>query len=297
MNLSAQAAMAAAASPLAAGEHCVQLVEPVTADAPPLLVLRPDAVPAGTPMPLAVCVHGVTRQPLDQLRAFAPWARELGFALVLPLFDERRHRCYQQLVHPRRGTRSDLALLTALDAAAEPYALDVRRLYLFGYSGGAQFVHRFALRHPRRTAALAVGAAGWYTWPDAQQAWPLGIGNTTIGLGGPIDLAAFVRLPMALWVGERDTAADEQLRKTPGLFALQGANRLQRAQRWADAVRSAARFNGAHNPLVVSTLPRAGHDFVVCDRRGGLARQVMGFFNSVRHAGAATHSRPRSMAP
>lgn len=258
----------------------LQLIEPAQPDGPLLMLMRPGH--DRRPMPLALCVHGYTRQPLDQLRAFAPLAAQLGFALALPLFDDRHHRRYQQLLHPRRGTRSDLALLSALDAAAPRHGVDASRLFLFGYSGGAQFVHRFAMCHPGRTAALAIGAAGWYTWPDAQHNWPLGLADTPARLGAPIDLERFLRLPIALWVGERDTAADEHLRDEPELASLQGVHRLERARNWAAAVHGAAQTRGISNTLQVTVLPRVGHDFGSCDRKGELAARVMDFFDRHR---------------
>jgi len=261
-------------------EYGIQLIEPAQPDGPLQMLLRPEHHPK--PMPLAVCVHGYTRQPLDQLRAFAPMAVRLGFALALPLFDDRHHRRYQQLLHPRRGIRSDLALLHTLDAAAGRHGVDASRLFLFGYSGGAQFVHRFAMCHPHRTAALAIGAAGWYTWPDAQQNWPLGLADAQAKLGSPIDLDNFLRLPMALWVGERDTAADEHLRDEPQLASLQGVHRLERARNWGDAVRAASQARGISNALTVTVLPRVGHDFASCDRKGELAARVMDFFERLR---------------
>jgi acetyl esterase/lipase len=227
-------------------------------------------------------VHGYTRQPLDQLRAFAPLAARLGFALALPLFDDRHHRRYQQLLHPRRGTRSDLALLCTLDAAAARHGVDASRLFLFGYSGGAQFVHRFAMCHPQRTAALAIGAAGWYTWPDTRHDWPLGLADAPAKLGAPVDLESFLRLPMALWVGERDTATDEHLRDEPQLASLQGVHRLERACNWAEEVRGAGAARGISNALTVTVLPRVGHDFGRCDRKGELAARVMDFFDRHR---------------
>ena len=261
-------------------------IEPMADDEPALIVVPPPA--AAAPARVVVCVHGYTRQPLDQLQAFGPLAAARGLALVLPLFDERRHRRYQQLRHPRRGTRSDLGLLRALARLAEGTALDTRRLFLFGYSGGAQSVHRFAMCHPERTAALAIGAAGWYTWPDDSSAWPAGLAGSAAVLGQPVDLHAFVQLPVALWVGERDTVADALLRSEPGLAERQGQHRLERAQRWAEALRQAAHARGLQQRAPVHTLPRAGHDFATCHRRGDLAGQVMAFFDKHRSPPAAT---------
>jgi poly(3-hydroxybutyrate) depolymerase len=260
----------------------VRWIEPVADDEPALIAVPPP--PAARASRVVVCVHGYTRQPLDQLRAFAPQVADRGDTLVLPLFDERHHRRYQQLLHPRRGTRSDLGLLRALGRLAQTLGLDDRRLFLFGYSGGAQFVHRFAMAHPDRTAALAIGAAGWYTWPDATSIWPAGLGGATQRLGRPLDLDAFLRVPVALWVGERDNVADALLRSEPGLAEQQGHHRLERAERWAAAVRAAAQARGLPQTAAVHRLPRAGHDFAACQRRGDLAGQVMHFFDQHRNA-------------
>jgi predicted esterase len=36
-----------------------------------------------------------------------------------------------------------------------------------GFSGGAQFAHRFAYAHPERTQAVAAHSAGWYDPPPS----------------------------------------------------------------------------------------------------------------------------------
>jgi pimeloyl-ACP methyl ester carboxylesterase len=243
-------------------------------DAVPLLLHRPAN--GAAKCPLMVCVHGYTRQPLDHLQAFAPAANAAGFALLLPLFrDSGPHRTYQQLVHPRRGTRSDLALLEAIDGIAKDHGLDATRVHLFGYSGGAQFVHRLALLHPQRVASLGIGAAGWYTWPDTVQAWPQGLADAPGTEGCAPDMPAFLRLPIALWVGERDDGPDAHLREDPELNSVQGTNRLERARRWAAAIREQAAQRDIEACVSLEVLPRAGHDFLACHRKAGLAERAM----------------------
>jgi pimeloyl-ACP methyl ester carboxylesterase len=245
-----------------------------TPDAVPLLLHRPAALRPGAP--LLVCVHGYTRQPLDHLQAFAPMAAAAGFALLLPLFrDSGPHRMYQQLLHPRRGTRSDQALLQAIDTLPACCGIDTARVHLFGYSGGAQFVHRLAMLHPQRVASLGVGAAGWYTWPDLEQAWPLGLAEAPDRSAGACALDGFLRLPIALWVGERDNAPDTYLRDDPRINAVQGSNRLERARRWAAAVREQAARRSIAARVSLQALPRAGHDFLACHRKAGLADLAM----------------------
>jgi poly(3-hydroxybutyrate) depolymerase len=255
-------------------EIAVHFIAREAPDAVPLLLHRPAALPPGAP--LLVCVHGYTRQPLDHLQAFAPAAAAAGFALLLPLFrDSGPHRMYQQLRHPRRGTRSDQALLQAIDTLPDCHGLDTARVHLFGYSGGAQFVHRLAMLHPRRVASLGVGAAGWYTWPDHERAWPEGLAGAPDHSAEACEIDSFLRLPIALWVGERDNASDTYLRDDPRINALQGSNRLERARRWVDAVREQAAQRAIAARVSLNSLPRAGHDFLACQRKARLADLAM----------------------
>jgi pimeloyl-ACP methyl ester carboxylesterase len=240
----------------------------------PLLLHRPEALAPHAP--LLVCVHGYTRQPLDHLQAFAPAAASAGFALLMPLFrDSGPHRMYQQLRHPRRGTRSDLALLQAIDRLADRYSLDGGRVHLFGYSGGAQFVHRLALLHSQRVASLGIGAAGWYTWPDHERPWPQGLAGAPVERADALNIDAFLRLPIALWVGERDDKPDTYLRDDPALNVQQGSHRLERASRWAAAVRNQAAQRNIEARVSLDSLPDAGHDFLACHRKAGLGDRAM----------------------
>jgi pimeloyl-ACP methyl ester carboxylesterase len=247
-----------------------------------LLALPPR--PAAAPMPLLISVHGYTRQALEHVDVFAPLAAERGWALLAPVFDEQHHRRYQQLLHARRGTRSDLALIDLVERLARSEGLAEDGWLMFGYSAGAQFAHRFALRHPQRVGALALGAPGWYTWPDDSLPFPQGFGNGDIRLG-PLDCERFLRLPMAVWVGERDCTQDEFLREDEDLNRRQGPHRLARAQAWVQAV-SQARSRRGWPPLPpVQQVARAGHSLPACHRKGRLGDEVVQFF--AHHAAAA----------
>lgn len=62
---------------------------------------------------------------------------------------------------------SGQALEDILDNVALTQPIDTERVYLFGFSAGAQFVHRYGLVSPERCVALAAHAAGGYTNPTA----------------------------------------------------------------------------------------------------------------------------------
>jgi len=240
------------------------------------LLALPPGVHADTP--LIVSVHGVTRQPLEHALAFAPLAHARGAALMVPFFNRRQHRRYQQLAHPRTGRRSDLALIEMVDAMRARHGLRDTRLHLFGFSGGGQFAHRFALAHPQRVAALGIGAAGWYTMPDLAAPYPAGLRGAEFVFGRTLDLRAFLRLPLRVWVGARDDSADHHLRIDEQISAAQGGSRVERARRWVQAVHDAAASRSIDGDIACELLPGAGHSFTQCVRRGDLANRVMSFF-------------------
>lgn len=247
---------------------------------PSCLLALPPQVSRRTP--LMISVHGVTRQPIEHLLAFAPIAAQAGAALLVPYFSETQHRRYQQLVHPRRGERADLALIEMATSVAGSHGLQCTRWHLFGYSGGAQFVHRFAMLHPQRVAALGIGAAGWYTLPDATLPYPQGLQGAEFLSGRALELSQFLRLPMRVWVGERDDAPDRHLREDPVIAERQGTHRIARARHWVAAIEAAAQERGFAADIAFALLPCAGHSFVRCVERGGLAQKVVSFFFGAR---------------
>lgn len=75
---------------------------------------------------------------------------------------------------------SGKATLKALEIAAKKYDIDTERLLMDGLSGGAQFVHRFALWAPERVTAVAVHSSSWLDKPNErckQVAWLITIGE------------------------------------------------------------------------------------------------------------------------
>lgn len=76
---------------------------------------------------------------------------------------------------------SGRALLEALATAAKKYPVDPERLLMQGLSGGAQFVHRFALWAPERVTAVAVNSSSWFDPPNDKSqrvAWLITVGDS-----------------------------------------------------------------------------------------------------------------------
>jgi poly(3-hydroxybutyrate) depolymerase len=215
-------------------------------------LLRDDA-------PLFVSVHGYARNALSHAIRFRDLADRHGAVCLVPCFSRERHHRYQQLAPGRGGESPDGALCTLLDAVIETLRLKARPVVWFGFSGGGQFVHRFALRHPHRVAAAVIAAAGWYTFPDASTDWPRGL---RVAEGGPsLDLEALLCKDLLVLIGDRDTQQDELLNCSPAIVAQQGGHRLERAERWVAAMHAAAKAHGVPARVTLAQLPGAGHSF------------------------------------
>ena len=154
-----------------------------------------------------------------------------------------------------------------------------RSFELFGYSGGAQFAHRFAMLYPHLVERLTVASAGWYTFPDTA-AFPYGLAprpgradNWGPCLAAGLD--GFLGIPIQVCVGARDGVPDANTRSGPDIDRQQGSDRVTRAHRWAEALRQTAGARGITARIDLAVLPGCGHDFRDCIRLGGLDALVL----------------------
>lgn len=225
--------------------------------------------------PPLVAVHGVRRGARDQARLFASRAASQGRLVIAPLFDQARWPRYQQVVH--KG-RADLALFALLDRLRQTGLLSADQIELFGFSGGAQFAHRFAMFYPDHLTRLCVAAAGWWTFLD-DAPFPYGLGAASdkcdSGARMRLRLDRFLRLPIAVAVGARDCVSDRNTRRGAAIDAQQGRSRLVRAGAWTAALEKAARRRGVKADMRFHILPDCGHSFRDCVRRGGLDGLVL----------------------
>ena len=255
----------------------IVLRQPAAAPELAYFLYRPPHVRESAPV--VVSVHGITRNACEHALYLRPWADAYGAVLAAPLFDRCHYPAYQRVGAERRGNAEAAfnAMLADIEAELER---PIGRISLAGYSGGAQFAHRYAFRNPQRVAALALGAAGWYTWPDSELDYPLGLGRSSPQLS--INLPDFLRLPIAVYVGELDALRDAKLKQTARLDALQGTTRLERARRWVDALGEAGTRLGIDTRATFEVLYNVDHSFLRCVSRGGFGRRVFESFFGTR---------------
>ncbi len=229
--------------------------------------------------PPLFALHGISRDVGALYDAFERPAMEAGRILIVPHFHERDWKIFQRI----GAARPDKSLLALKQVLRDTGACTAPQIELFGYSGGAQLAHRFAMLYPQHVSRLHLGAAGWYCLPDTSLAYPAGLREPA---AKPSDapnfrtakvaqLKQFLRIPLRVYVGTEDTARDAAMRTAPELDAVQGLNRLARAATYVDRFANAAANHRLIADVSLTHLAGCGHDFSQCAQKADLAHLVL----------------------
>ncbi len=232
----------------------------------------------GDNAPVFVTVHGISRDAIEQAYMFADLAERYGVVMIAPYFSEPPYADYQFMGRHGRGERADLALDRIVEEVGRLTHARTDKLYLFGYSGGGQFVHRYTLAHPGKVARVAIGAAGWYTFPDPALRYPYGLRRARKDLSGVVfNPRQFLKVPTRVFVGSEDVKQDPALNKSARIASQQGTTRVERANRWVAAMKKAASSLNMETPYSVELLPNSGHSFAQSMQAGGMGPGVFSF--------------------
>lgn len=237
---------------------------------PSAWILRPMRAVPSAPL---VAVHGLNREVELMANLLAKRADATGRTIVLPVFDRQNWPCFQRAACKNR---SDWALLALLGILRDEAWINTQPPDISGFSGGAQFAHRFAWLYPTQVSRLCVVAPGWWTFPDARGAYPTGIrmdGNRSSAATFKLkaSLFQFLDREIEVRVGALDVAQDKNLRQDRDVVAQQGSNRVERARSWAAAARYAARKLGIEPRISLHIMENCGHSFADCVANGSLA--------------------------
>lgn len=236
------------------------------------LIYVPRSVARGAPV--FISVHGFSRNASEHARNFAPFCEALGVVLLVPVFARHSYEDYQRLGRRGRGKRADIALNQCLQEVRLLTGADVYQIYLFGYSGGAQFAHRYLMAHPHRVTRAVIAAAGWYTFPDHQRRFPHGIGLTCLLPGVDFNPTRFLHVPVHVIVGANDVGS-ANLRGTESTNEQQGKTRVDRARNWVAAMQAAAKKHGINPTVSFTEVPEMDHSFTRFCERSELIQRVL----------------------
>jgi pimeloyl-ACP methyl ester carboxylesterase len=179
------------------------------------------------PMELVVVMHGTGRSFVEYRDAFAEFARWNDCIVLCPLFPanvlgDGNRDGFKHIIEG--DIRYDNVLLDMVDEIAEKFECDFSKFALFGFSGGGQYVNRFALLHPERLWALSIGAPGSVTLLDADKDWWVGTRGMQERFGKGLDLDALRKLAVHMVVGKADLETWEITHQPGGRFYMPGCN-------------------------------------------------------------------------
>lgn len=213
---------------------------------------------------LIVLVHGSSRNPRAYRDEFAEFAEARGCFLLAPLFpmnlaDPVPDEQYKYLVGEQ--LRYDIALLSMIDEFSAITGTSFSEVLMFGFSGGAQFAHRFFYVHPGALSGLSIGSPGFITLTTTEHDWWLGLRNLKALFGVELDEEAMRCVPVQLICGADDNIdyeiySRQELGMDAPAYRGYGKNRIQRI----NALRRAYDEIGVSSELAL--VPQAKHELM-----------------------------------
>lgn len=223
----------------------------------------PPQVDEGAQVDLLVAVHGSSRTSyLDFRDGFAEFGKWNNVAILCPIFPigvfgDGERSGYKYMVE--RDVRYDQIVLAMVEEVAAKYGQDWSQFAMFGYSGGGHFTHRFAILHPQKLWAAAIGAPGSVTLLDAGRDWWVGTRDLQARFGIRFDADALAKVPVQMIVGNADLETWEITHKEGSKHWMPGANDagVTRPERLAALKAS---FEKAGVKVRFDLLPGVSHD-------------------------------------
>jgi len=222
-------------------------------------------------------IHGISRNAEEHIHGFTAQAEQYGAIIIAPLFPKESFPRYQQLGTSVNLERADMAFDHVLQDAHEWLGISPAPMRMFGFSGGGQFLHRYAMFYPKRVSRMVLAAPGWYTFPDPERKYPYGIKSTRDWPNLKFAIENFLQIPTLVMVGEEDDLRDKDLNKTREIDSFQGLNRIERADRWTATARALSRAYDLPSEFRLENIPKACHAFESYLAHPSFADQVFDF--------------------
>ena len=140
----------------------------------------PKSHPKSKKMPLLILMHGTNvRSDILATPEMKDLAEQEGFTIIAPSFRFDEENFASQTCYYFPKVWSGQALLNIIDELKFKKGINPGKLYMYGFSAGAQFSGRFACLHPELVSAAAVCGSGGTIGPfrPMDVKFFLGLGN------------------------------------------------------------------------------------------------------------------------
>ena len=198
-----------------------------------------------TEAPLIVSVHGSSRNARDYRDYFAKLAQANDAVVLAPLFPMDMTKPIPDQAYTTLAPeppRADLVLIDMIDELAQLLSMRFSKTLMFGFSGGAQFAHRFCYLHPERVQAVSIGAPGFVTLPWRHKAWWTGVADMEQRFGRAYDAQALSQVAVQTVIGALDNEPSPvwtpaEMGLTQGEYERYGHTRMARIDTLVNAWR------------------------------------------------------------
>jgi pimeloyl-ACP methyl ester carboxylesterase len=218
---------------------------------------------------ILVSVHGYSgrknnprgrKQVKKYAECLSDLADEKGWVILAPHFDEKRFKNNYQTLN-LTGLAADIRLNDLIaEVGNQLDGLRTDRIFLFGFSGGGQFVHRYVAFHPERVLRAVACAPGWYMWPVFFP-YPVGVFLDSDPSAEYKLLKGLCSSKILILVGEKDgtQGAYRKSYQKYDLTGLQGNGRKERALNWIANMKAWAKEKRCPFNIAFAIIPKAAH--------------------------------------
>ena len=220
-------------------------------------------------------LHGGSRDAEGVRNNMIQKSIEYNFVLIAPKFSSQNFslgdgynlgNVYEDGDNPSTSTLNDeeewsFSIIEPLfDSVVSSLSLIEEKYNLFGFSAGAQFVHRFIQFKPNaRFNKVVAGAAGWYTVPDNNIPFPYGLDNSILT---NTNLSNLLSKDLYIQVGALDNDPNSVGLRHNEYADAQGLNRVTRAVHFFESGQNIAETNNYNLNWSLHIIQGAGHNLI-----------------------------------